>query len=197
MKYDLHMEVIDMTQKDNRVLPLCHGVIPGSRPYHHTIVAGSETVFAANTGYYHILILIGGEADFVCNGETVRFDERVTYVPGADQELTVKALTDVQILEIQWDIFPEDTDMLKEYGTKFPHYVLYRNSIQYIDPNKSEKTISRMMIPTRSSPASRWARLSRSATTWFVLTAIPCSTSSSSASPRTTWRSSSTTTRSP
>ena len=152
MKHDLHMEVIDMTQKENRVLPLCHGVIPGSRPYHHTIVAGSETVFAANTGYYHILILIGGEADFVCNGETVRFDERVTFVPGADQELTVKALTDTQILEIQWDIFPEDEGMLKEYGTTFPHYVLYRNSIQYIDRNKSEKTISRMMIPHKVIP---------------------------------------------
>ena len=152
MATPVKLEVIDVSNRENRSLELCKGDIPGARPIHHTVMAGSSVDFAPNTGYYHILILVEGEADFLCAGETYRYDRRVSFVPAADQPLTVTALTDVQILEIQWDIFPEDAAMLEEYKTQFPVKVLYQDSIQYIDPNKSEKTISRMMIPQRIIP---------------------------------------------
>ncbi len=152
MKTNVVMEKVDVSQSQNRSVELCVGEIPGARPVHHTICAGSELKFAGNCGYYHILILISGNAEFLTGGKSYKYSSRVTFVPAADAELTVRAESNVQLLEIQWDIFPEDAEMLKEYKTVFPVNVPYQDSVQYIDPNKSKKTISRMMIPQRIIP---------------------------------------------
>ncbi len=152
MKTNVVMETVDVLQSETRALELCKGEIPGARPIHHTIQAGKQVVFKANVGYYHIIILIEGKAEFETDGKTYAYDTRVTFVPAADRDLVIHAIDHVQLLEIQWDIFPEDEDMLKEYKTEFPVNVPYQNSIQYIDPNKSKKTISRMMIPQRVIP---------------------------------------------
>jgi len=152
MKTTVIMENVDVSVNENRAIELCKGEIPGARPIHHTIKANNEILFAANTGYYHILILIDGEAEFITDNKSYMHNTRVTFVPASDKELVVKAFSNVQLLEIQWDIFPEDAEMLAEYKTEFPVNVPYQNSIQYIDPNKSKKTISRMMIPQRVIP---------------------------------------------
>ncbi len=152
MKTFVSMETVDVTNRVDRALELQKGEIPGARPVHYTVTAGNTLNMAANAGYYHILILIEGEADFICDGKTYHYTERVTFVPSATQNLDIVAKTDLQILEIQWDIFPEDEQMLEEYKTEFPVNVLYTESIQYVDRNKSEKTISRMMIPQRIIP---------------------------------------------
>ena len=146
------MEKIDTSVKGNRSIELCKGEIPGAHPVHHTIETGSKLAFDANCGYYHILILIEGTAKYETDGKEYTFDGRTTFVPAPDKELAVTAKTDVQILEIQWDEAPGDEDDLKEYKTEFPVVVPYQESIQYIDPNKSEKTISRMMIPHEVLP---------------------------------------------
>ena len=146
------MEQIDVTQTGNRSIELCKGDIVGARPVHHTIQAGSTLVMEENMGYYHILILIEGAAVFTTNGKDYRFDGRTTFVPAPDKKLSILAETAVQLLEIQWDEAPGDDEDLKEYKTEFPVIVPYQESIQYIDPNKSEKTISRMMIPHEVLP---------------------------------------------
>ena len=58
------MEKIDTSKRGNQSVELCKGEIPGARPVHYTIEAGSELVLDANTGYYHILILVEGSAAF-------------------------------------------------------------------------------------------------------------------------------------
>lgn len=146
------MEQVDVSRREAAAVELCKGEIPGARPVHHTIPAGQTLKFAGNCGYYHILILIQGKASFTTAGRTDVYDTRLTYVPASDADLTIVAETDVQILEIQWDIFPEDSEMLAEYRTEFPVRVPYQDSIQYVDRNKSPKTISRMMIPQRVIP---------------------------------------------
>ena len=146
------MEQVDVSRREAAAVELCKGEIPGARPVHHTIPAGQTLKFAGNCGYYHILILIQGKASFTTAGRTDVYDTRLTYVPASDTDLTIVAETDVQILEIQWDIFPEDSEMLAEYRTEFPVRVPYQDSIQYVDRNKSPKTISRMMIPQRVIP---------------------------------------------
>lgn len=152
MKNNVVMETVDVTKTGNNSYELCKGEIEGTRPIHHTIKKGSKLIFEANTGYYHIVILIQGKALFETNGKSVCFNERVTIVPAPDKEMLVSAETDVQILEIQWDIAGEDIKLLEEYKTQFPVIQEYESSIQYVDPNKSEKTISRMMIPHRVIP---------------------------------------------
>lgn len=152
MKTKLVMESVDVSVSEDRAHELCKGEIPGARPVHRTVTSGKEITFAGNAGYYHIIILISGKAEFLTDGKKYEYDTRATFVPESGKDLVVKALTDLQLLEIQWDIFPEDEEMLKEYKTEFPVHVAYQDSIQYIDPNKSKKTISRMMIPQRVIP---------------------------------------------
>lgn len=146
------MEKIDVTKSENQSLELCKGEISGARPVHHTIKSGNELVFKANCGYYHVLILVDGKADFSTDGKNFSFDSRTSFVPSPDKSLTVKADTDVQLLEIQWDIMDGDDEDIKQYNTTFPVVVPYQDSVQYIDPNKSEKSISRMMIPHEILP---------------------------------------------
>lgn len=146
------MEKVDTSKRGNQSVELCKGEIPGARPVHYTMDAGSKLVFKANTGYYHILILIEGKAKFQTEGKNYMFETRTSFVSDPKCELTVEATDDVQLLEIQLDILPGDEADIAEYNTKFPVVVPYQESIQYIDPNKSEKSISRMMIPHEIIP---------------------------------------------
>jgi mannose-6-phosphate isomerase-like protein (cupin superfamily) len=145
-------EKVDTSVKGNRSVELCKGEIPGAHPVHHTIEDGSEMVFKGNVGYYHIIVIVEGKAVFSTDGKSFTFDGRTTFVQAPDKDLTVKAQSNLQLLEIQWDEAPGDEQDLKEYKTEFPVVVPYQESIQYIDPNKSEKTISRMMIPHEIIP---------------------------------------------
>jgi len=108
--------------------------------------------FAVNAEYYRIFVLITGRVVLENDGKQYEYDERVTFVPMLETDLTIYAQSHAALLEIQWDIASEDAAMLEEYQTKFPICVPYKDSIQYIDPNKSVKTISRMMIPQRQIP---------------------------------------------
>ena len=152
MKTRVAMEKIDVTKKGNTETELCHGEIAGTRVVYYTVEAGSNRLFSGNAGFYRILVLIQGDCDFVTDGKTYNYSDRVTIVPAPDKDLTVNAKSDTVVLEIQWDEAPEDKDMLVEYKTEFPVIQLYSTSIQYVDPNKSEKTISRMMIPHKIIP---------------------------------------------
>ena len=45
-----------------------------------------------------------------------------------------------------------DYELIREYNTKFPYQMPYSLSKQYKDRNKSEKTISRVMLEQRNIP---------------------------------------------
>lgn len=152
MKTPVIMEKINTEINENTSIELCKGEIPGTRAIHHIISEGSTITLPANVGYYHIMLLVAGKADFTTDGKSYTFDERVTFVPALDKELKITAKKKVNVLEIQWDYAEEDAALIKEYDTEFPYIQLYKTSIQYTDPNKSEKTISRMVIPHRIIP---------------------------------------------
>lgn len=152
MKQNVIMEKVDTSINTNSSIELCKGEIPGTRAMHHTVMAGESITFGANVGYYHIIVLIGGKAEFLTDGKTYEYNERVTFVPALDKELIVKATEKVNLLEIQWDCAKEDEKLIEEYKTEFPYAQPYSTSIQYTDPNKSDTTISRMTIPHRVIP---------------------------------------------
>ena len=152
MKKKIVMEKVNTQIEANTSIELCKGEIPGTRAMHHIIVKDSELSFLANVGFYHIIVLISGEADFVTDSKTYTFNERVTIVPALDKEIVVRAKEKVNLLEIQWDCATEDKALIDEYKTVFPYVQPYKTSTQYTDPNKSETTISRMTIPHRVIP---------------------------------------------
>jgi len=152
MTEEVKFECVDTKKAGTHSLELCKGEINGARPVHHKIAEGDDVSFGANVGYYHILILLEGDAVFTTDGKAYHFTDRTTFVSDPKKDLVVKAMSETRILEIQWDEEEGDGEDLKAYNTQFPVVVPYQDSIQYIDPNKSEKTISRMMIPHEIIP---------------------------------------------
>lgn len=148
----LAMEKIDTSVKKMRSLPMVVGEIPGAATNHITVPAGQVFTLAADEAHYHIFILIEGICTMASGSVTAEFDARVTFVPAPEASMTLTAKENTQLVEILWDITPEDVKLRADYGTAFPLIQPYATSIQYVDPNKSPKTISRMMIPHKLIP---------------------------------------------
>ncbi len=148
----LAMEKIDTSVNEVRSLPMCVGEIPHTETYHVTVPAGEKYVLPADEAHYNIFILVEGDMAMDTDGKHFDFAERVTFVPAPECEMVLTANTNVQLVRIVWDITEEDIGLRADYGTEFPLVQLYVNGIQYVDPNKSPKTISRMMIPHKIIP---------------------------------------------
>ncbi len=130
---------------------LCDNVIHGAHPYNHTIKAG-DSLTLAPCGSYHILVLIGGEVVFETADKEYKWAERVTFVPALDETCVISTETGAQLLEIRWDMIESDYALIEQYATAFPYQLSYADSIQYRDRNKSDKTISRIMLEQRHIP---------------------------------------------
>ncbi len=156
MAKKIRMEKIDFEKEGTHSIELCKEEIPGARVFSHAVEKGDRIEFPEKMGCYRILLLVKGSACFATRGKEGAFEKtvsaRITFVPDPEEDLTVTADSRVQLLEIQWAECPQDKEDLKKFKTVFPVVVPYQESIQYIDPNKSEKTISRMMIPHEVIP---------------------------------------------
>ena len=152
MKYEIRKLALDLSARGNSSEELLPGCIEGCTPLHHTLLRGSGLSFAGDD-VHHVLVLFSGEATFATDGNEYTFHERVVFVPDPKKASEVTALTDLHILEIRWVKRPvEDDALAAEYKTQFPLIQVYRNSKQYRDRNKSEKTISRSCIDQRRIP---------------------------------------------
>ena len=134
------------------VVALCRGEIPGAGVRRIALPEGGTFERAADTGRFHIYVLMTGDVTARIGTKVFSFAERVTFVPAPEEAMTVTAKTASTLLEIAWRIAPGDEKLRADYGTAFPLVVPYAQSIQYVDPNKSPKTISRMMIPHKMIP---------------------------------------------
>ena len=152
MKYDIQKVVFDFSAKACQTRKVLDGCIPGATPYHHTVLKGAALELEPGN-CHHVLIVLKGDVRFATDGNEYVFHERVVFVPGPDKNVRVEALTDLQILEIRWfKREGEDDKLIAEYHTQYPLIQVYRNSKQYRDRNKSEKTISRSCIDQRKLP---------------------------------------------
>ncbi len=131
--------------------PMCENYIKGATPINHTIAAGDSMTFSP-CGAYHIMVLVEGRVVFTTAGRDYPWAERVTFVPALDETMTVKAETNAQLLEIRWEMIESDYALIDEYRTVFPYQMSYALSKQYRDRNKSDKTISRIMLEQRNIP---------------------------------------------
>ena len=152
MKYEIQKVALDFGAGENASRCILDGCIPGAAPYHHTVLKGSSRTLEPGN-CHHVLMLLKGEVRFSTDGNEYVFHERVVFVPSPDRSVTVEALVDAQILEIRWfKRVGEDDALAAEYKTQFPLIQIYRNSKQYRDRNKSDKTISRSCIDQRRIP---------------------------------------------
>jgi len=151
MSKEVPRVVVDVKNKMTRSLAMLTDCIPGATPYHHTITAG-EKITLKPAGCYRIFVLIAGEVTFVTCGEKYAYAERVAFVPDPKKDVTLESGKGAQVLEICWAEQQGDDALLAEYKTVFPYRQVYSSSKQYRDRNKSDKTISRVMIEQRNIP---------------------------------------------
>lgn len=130
---------------------MCADSIRGATPINHTIKAG-DALSLPPCGAYHIMVLISGSVVFHTQGGEYPWAERVTFVPALEADFTISAQTDAQLLEIRWIMLKSDYALIEEYKTTFPYQMSYALSTQYRDRNKSDKTISRIMLEQRNIP---------------------------------------------
>lgn len=128
------------------------GEVPGAEVFNHSIPAGSSKALPPLDGTFRIMLLIEGAATFAVEGSATRFTERAAFIPGLSQNLTIKAESDTQALELQWKPGEEALKELDSCKTNFPYMQLYSTSKQYRDRNKSDKTISRVVVEQRTIP---------------------------------------------
>ena len=148
----LAMEKIDTSVNELRSLPMCVGEIPGTTVFHVTIPAGQAVTYPRDDAHYQIFVLMEGACEMETTGRKELFDYRVTFVPAPEEAMTLTAKENTQLLKILWDITEEDVGLRADYNPQFPLIIPYAEAIQYVDPNKSPKTISRMMIPHKIIP---------------------------------------------
>lgn len=142
---------IEFEVSENKTVAFLQDCIEGANPFYHGLVAGSELELCPGN-YHRIVILIEGSLAFSTDGNDYIFHERVSFVPNPKHAITLKAITNTQVLEIRWDLREGDDELLREYEKQYPQIQVYRNSKQYKDRNKSEKTISRAVIWQRNIP---------------------------------------------
>jgi hypothetical protein len=144
--------VVDTENKTNRVFPMLVGEIPGATVNHHSLLKGDTAVFTHQRDLLRIFFVIEGTVEFKIDAATNRFDERVVYVPSTEQDLTIKAISDLGFIEIQWVLTEADIAQLQASDTEFPIRQIYSQSEQYKDFFKSDKTISRSIIGQHALP---------------------------------------------
>lgn len=151
MSREVPRVIVDTANLKTQSLALLTDCIPGATPVHHTISAG-DAISLNPGGCYRIFVLTAGEAVFLTGAKEYAYSERVAFIPDPNLGVVLKSKTGAQLLEIRWEIKEGDNALLEEYGTVFPYENLYSTSKQYRDRNKSDKTISRVMVEQRHIP---------------------------------------------
>ncbi len=148
----LSFEKIDTSIKRKTILQLCEKEIPGAAAYHITLPGGERFILEKDDLHYNIFILIDGSCRVCFDDVAETLGVRTVFIPSPQEPTAITAVSDVHLVHIVWDIVPGDEKLLDEYQTGFPMIVPYEEGIQYVDPNKSAKTISRMLIPHKRIP---------------------------------------------
>lgn len=126
--------------------------IPGASVYHHMMLEGDDTKFMADGEFVRILFLCSGAASFLVDGERYHYEEKAFLAARHDQNIQVLAETNVDVLEIRWVMGERDIQEINENRSQYPITGAYLAAQQYRDPFKSEKTISRAILPQRTIP---------------------------------------------
>jgi hypothetical protein len=150
MKFeDVVMVQLDMQALRRGAVPMLTDEIPGAAVFHHAIPAGDTIQFSRDVSFVRILFLCGGKAVFSAGRDYI-YNEKAVFVDHPERDVSVAAETDAHLLEIQWKLSAADQKEID--ACKFPITALYKDAIQYRDPFKSDKTISRAILPHRILP---------------------------------------------
>lgn len=106
----------------------------------------NENYLVDDTNNVTILFLNKGNATFKSNHQIFDYNEKAVFVTNPKYKVEVIAKTECEVIEIEW--YTEKP--LDE--NNFPYTRAYLNCKHYRDASKSDKTISRMVIPNDIIP---------------------------------------------
>ncbi len=149
--YDVRMMKLE-SENTEPCISMLPGEIPGAEAVLHSIPAGNALVSAPEEGTARIFLSVDGAFRFRCGGVEREVAERTVFIPGAAQPAEFAALLPARILEIRWRVPGEGRDEWRSPAREFPYVQPYASAVQYRDPNKSEKTISRELVRQRVVP---------------------------------------------
>jgi hypothetical protein len=93
-----------------------------------------------------VFFLYKGNASFKSNDDEFEYNEKAVFVTLPEYKVEVLAKSECQIVEIKWPVLRAINK------DDFPYTKAYLDSEQYRDASKSDKTISRMIIPNTIIP---------------------------------------------
>jgi len=149
---DVKMVSVNDALKAGESRVMLPGEIPGATVYLHALGAGERKTFAALADRAVILMSVDGAYSFSSGGKTVAAEGRYVFVPGCGRDADVQAQTATRMLEIQWEIPADGRAAWATPEREFPYVQEYFAAVQYRDPNKSDKTISRELVRQRVVP---------------------------------------------
>ena len=118
--------------------------IPGAAVYRHSLDASRELELAGDPGLLRVFLLIEGSVVFSAGNGTTQLAERSVFVARPADRVKAVTRSAAQLLEIQWRINDEERRRME--SLEWPIARLYKDAIQYMEPCKSEKTISRELL---------------------------------------------------
>ncbi len=133
-------------------LPLLSGEIKGTFPYYHIIKAGNSTEFSPDESLQRLFFLIDGSIAIHDNGKLYHLSERGSYIPDPVHRVILTAEKESYIFEISWILTSHDKAKLAEKRPDYPITQLYRECPHYTESFKSEKAVSRTIVPHNIIP---------------------------------------------
>ena len=126
------------------------GEIEGTQVYFHRLEDGERLVYDACADFARILILCDGTAKICCGDEQNNMGARDIFIQPPKESLWLQATSTSSVLVLHRML---NNAEFEEFSlTNSSEVIRYDEAATYKEDCKSEKTVSRMLIPTRVIP---------------------------------------------
>lgn len=149
---NIKSEAILIDKQSRREKSMLPGEIEGVSVINYTLPRQQELIFENSKKHISIFFLLDGEACFVADGNHYEYAEKAVFAALPQTTVCVHAISDCSFLKINWDMNEYDFADLENNKESFPYTKAYNDSQQYRDFFKSEKTVSRAIIPQAIIP---------------------------------------------
>jgi len=124
------------------------GEIVGIKTFYAELRGGIANKYLPEENEQRIMLFTGGTGSIQQDGADFAIDELSLFVPDLHREFIISCgKEDLSYLEIIVHLAADDLLWLGEREHKFPCFIRYAECRQYVDDIKSEKTVSRIILP--------------------------------------------------
>ena len=151
---DVNLAVRDLTGTAS--VPVLPGEIDGLQTVCHVIAPGATLTIEPVQMQGRVYLFVEGSGSLDSGGERYEVTEMVFYAPRHDAALTMHSNltgdTSLRCLELIVDQSPTDLQELQDAGDRYPLFLSYSDCKTYRERIKSEKTVSRTLLPEHTFP---------------------------------------------